>query len=125
MFLLFNHKLTESQKNDAEKSLKVTEFLYFPEELQKLWSQVPATLSKSEVGKFLIPIKEWILDNSEENSVALIQGDFGATFEMVEFCQTNKITPFHSTNRRVAKEVHDGDKVHVSHTFEHVIFREY
>jgi len=126
MFLIFNHQLTDKQIKDAKNSLKVEEFIYLSDDLQKLWSQIPATFSKDEVAKFLTPIKDWLeKNNEEEDNVALIQGDFGATCEMVAFCKKIDITPLHSTNKRVVKEVRDGDKVHISHTFEHIIFREY
>ena len=36
MFLLFSHTLTDKQKNDAELSLSIENFIYLPENLQKM-----------------------------------------------------------------------------------------
>jgi len=44
MFLLFSHKLTDTQIKDAIQNLKVTDFIYLPDNLQKLWSNVPSDL---------------------------------------------------------------------------------
>ena len=41
MFILFNHSLTEAQREDAEKKLGVTTFIVPPPELSAAWSQLP------------------------------------------------------------------------------------
>ncbi len=125
MLLLFSHKLTNNQKIDVEKNLNIYNFLYLPEDLQKIWSQVPAELTKEELQEFLKPIKNWIKEHYIKNDVVLAQGDFGATYIIVEFCKSVNIKTYYSTNRRVAQENHEGNKVHVSHIFEHVMFREF
>jgi len=125
MFLLFNHKLTDSQKQDAVNNLNVIKFIYLPDNLQAMWSQVPAELNTDELETFLQPIKNWLIENHSKDDIALIQGDFGATYKIVKFCNSLNIKAVHSTNQRVAKEIHDGNKVHVSHTFEHVRFRKF
>ncbi|EJF06356.1 hypothetical protein ThvES_00015670 [Thiovulum sp. ES] len=125
MLLIFSHKLTDNQKSDAQESLGVSEFLSLPEDLQKKWSQIPADLDKNELEKYLEPIKKWIFKNGKKNDLSLVSGDFGATYQIINFCKENSVKPYHSTNKRVAKEIFDGDKVHVSHTFQHVKFREF
>ena len=40
MFLLFSHKLTEIQREDAIKSLNIETFVSLPEKLQNYWSNV-------------------------------------------------------------------------------------
>ncbi len=37
MFLLFSHKLTQTQKDDAIKTLGIDEFVYLPENLQQVF----------------------------------------------------------------------------------------
>jgi hypothetical protein len=123
MILLFSHKLTESQKRDAVDSLGVKEFLNLPEELQKIWSQVPAELET--LSQFLKPIEKWLEEILKVGDYVLISGDFGATYNMIEFVKNRKGVAIYSTNRRVAEEIHDGDRVKVSHTFQHVRYRYY
>jgi hypothetical protein len=124
MFLLFSHKLTESQREDAIKTYNIGEFVNLPENFQNMWSQIPAEFSNDEVIKFIEPITKWLKETSSSQDVALVQGDYSATFYLAKFCREIEITPVSSTNKRVAKEITDGNKVHVSHTFEHIIYRE-
>ena len=58
LFLLFSHSLTEDQKQDAQDSLGVSEFVSLPAELQQMFSNVPPELE--ELDDFLDPIVDWI-----------------------------------------------------------------
>ena len=44
MYLLFSHKLTNEQIDDANTNLKVYDFVSLPETLQTLWSNIPPEL---------------------------------------------------------------------------------
>ena len=55
MFLLFSHSLTDEQKKDAIENLKVTKFISLPEQLQKLWSNIPPEIDS--LGEYLNDIK--------------------------------------------------------------------
>ena len=44
MFLLFSHSLTPSQIEDAKSNLGIEKFVYLPEDLQLLWSDIPSDL---------------------------------------------------------------------------------
>jgi len=123
MFLLFSHKLTSLQEEDAKKSLQVEEFVYLPPSLQKLWSNIPPNLSNLK--EYLEPIKKFIKDNAKEGDIVLIQGDFGGCYEMVNFVKSLNLKAVHSTTKRdVVEKIVDG-KVEKFSRFEHVIFREY
>ncbi len=56
MFLLFSHKLTQFQKDDALASWGISEFVELPSELQTLWSNIPAELKTLTI--YLEPLKE-------------------------------------------------------------------
>mgnify|MGYP000576647311 CR=1 FL=1 len=89
MFLLFSHKLTQTQKDDAIKTLGIDEFVYLPENLQILFSNIPSDLNNLD--EYLLPIKDFLKENSRFGDVVLIQGDFGAVYHMVNFSKNYKL----------------------------------
>jgi hypothetical protein len=122
MLLVFSHKLTQAQIQDAKDCLKVEEFVSLPEDLQKIWSNIdpilPPRLQLKE-------IEDWINNNATPDDYILIQGDFGATFYLVDVVKEKGLTAVYSTTERKVIEVHEGDEVHLKHTFKHIRFAEY
>ena len=55
-----NHTLIDSQILDAKSALKVTEIVNLPEDLKKIWSQVPANISTEQVKTHIKPILQWL-----------------------------------------------------------------
>ena len=107
LFLLFSHKLTEDQINDAKESLKADEFVYLPEILQKIWSNI-----NPEGGLDKIPLNkicEWLEKEAKKNDFVLIQGDFGATVYSVDFCFKNSLLPIYATTKRISEEIPKND----------------
>jgi hypothetical protein len=98
MLLLFSHSLTPEQKDDAKKTLSVEKFLSLPDDLQSLWSQVPPEGEINDTVHFFI---EWIKNHAEKSDFALIQGEFGMTFAIVDWCLREGIVPVYSTTGRV------------------------
>ncbi len=124
LFLLFSHKLTEDQIKDAKESLKADEFIYLPENLQKTWSNVKPSGNLDK--KSLYMICEWIEAQGGEGDFVLIQGDFGATFFMVDFCFKKGFEPIYATTKRVSKEIPKSDgTIERKQIFKHVGFRKY
>ena len=126
LFLLFSHSLTEEQKQDAQKSLGVTDFVKLPEDLQAIFSDVPPELET--LNEYLKPILEWIAEEANNlEDYILIQGDFGVTYYLVDYCKSaNLATPVYATTKRqsIDEEQADGSIV-TKRTFKHVMFREY
>ena len=124
LFLLFNHKLTDKQKNDAYSSLGIGNIVDMPDELKTLWRQVPSDLI--EIEQYIAPVQNWLASNSHPKDYTLIQGDFGACYIMIKFAFKNSLVPIYSTTARDAVEVHAKDgSVKLIHKFNHVIYREY
>ncbi|MEA1947029.1 MAG: CRISPR-associated protein Csx20 [Thermodesulfobacteriota bacterium] len=124
LFLIFNHRLTQIQKDDARASLGVGHIINLPTNLEKLWQQIPVDLSK--IDNYLAPIKKWLSEQSSMSDYVLIQGDFGATFIIVQFAFEKGLIPIYSTSRREAVEEHnDEGTVKLTHNFKHVMFRKY
>ncbi|TQV62997.1 MAG: hypothetical protein FNT15_05115 [Sulfurovum sp.] len=123
LHLLFNHKLTPEQENDAIKTLQVTDFIYLNDELQKIWSNVPS--NEPDLKNYLNEIINHIKENVTKDDVVLIQGDFGATYMMVDLVRSLDGKAVYATTKRSVVEVMDGDKVNKQSVFRHEIFREY
>ena len=123
LFLIFSHKLTNSQIEDAKKNLGVEKFISLPENLQKLWSNIPPDLKNLD--NYLEPLKEFLKQNAKDGDFVLIQGDFGGVYNLVNFSKEINLIPIHSTTRRDVSEKVVNGKVEKLSRFEHVMFRRY
>ena len=124
MFLLFSHNLTEDQVVEAQQKFKVEKFIEFPEDIRKLWANIPP---EGDINtESLKKIKIFIENNKSDRDYVLIQGDFGATYMMVNWCFDNNLIPIYATTKRVytSEETADGSIIN-KHTFKHVNFRLY
>lgn len=123
MLLIFSHELTPAQEKEAREKWGVSEFIPLPAELASKWSNVPPMLK--DLSDYLSDIFEWIDANTDCGDLALVQGDYGATLMVVEYCLANGLKPIYATTERVVKEGKEGDRVVTSREFQHVMFREY
>jgi hypothetical protein len=124
LFAIFNHTLTEAQVADARSRLGVKRIVSPPEELQALWRQVPADLEG--IDGYLAPLKDWLAGEARAGDYVLIQGDFGATWIMVNHAFQLGLVPVYSTTERQAEETITGDgAVRLVHHFQHRRFRRY
>ncbi len=123
MILLFSHSLSDAQKADARENYGIDIFIPLREDMQKLWSSIPA--QSEDISNHIQPIKAFVEEVSREGDVVLIQGDFGATYALVNYCQSLElVTLYATTKRNVVEKSIDGKMVKTS-VFEHVRFREY
>ena len=124
LLLLFNHTLTDVQKNAAREELSIAEVVLPPNELQQLWSTIPPEVP--DLRTTLQPIMAWVEAMGEKNDYILIQGDFGACYLLVEHSRQLRLLPIYSTTIRQASEelLADGS-IRMEHTFKHVCFRNY
>ncbi len=123
-YLIFNHKITRLQQEDARQSLGVSTIVDLPEELNPTWNQIPPDLE--EIGPWLDPIRNWLASSTKKGDYVLIQGDFGACHLMVKFATEMGLVPIYSTTKREALEEHGDDgSVKMTHRFEHHRFRRY
>lgn len=88
MLLVFSHKLTDEQIKDAKENLNIKKFISLPENLQNIWSNIPP--ERVNIDKELEKIKKWIKENSNSRDYVLVQGDFGSTYKIVEYCKKNQ-----------------------------------
>ena len=124
MLLLFNHVLSDEQRADACRSLGVEEFVCLPAELQALWSRIPPEVETLRA--YLQPVCRWVDGRGEPGDCLLVQGDFGATFLLVEHARRLQVVPVYATTyREVSEEVQEDGSLKVVHIFKHCRFREY
>ncbi len=124
LIVLFNHTLTPAQEADARASLGATRITGPPEGIRKIWSRVPP--EPEGIAGYLAPVFDWLAGAARPGDFVLVQGEFGATFQVVRFCFERGLVPVYSTTRRVAQEEHLADgSVAVRHVFSHVRFRRY
>ncbi|MCD6273904.1 MAG: hypothetical protein J7K30_13940 [Deltaproteobacteria bacterium] len=124
LYLIFNHKITCKQEQDARESLGVDKIIELPPALDTIWRQIPPDLGL--IKNYLKPVKDWLASHARKNDYLLIQGDFGACYIMANFAFKIGLIPIYSTTRREAVEEHDDDgTVKLTHHFRHRIFRKY
>ncbi len=124
LILLFSHTFTPEQISEAENKLKINEFINLPEKLQKMFSEIePAGELNLEI---LRSIADWLGKTAKNGDFVLIQGEFGATVYLVDFCFHNGLSPIYATSKRVYEEkINDDGAIERKHIFKHVNFRRY
>ncbi|CAM3953058.1 CRISPR-associated protein Csx20 [Arcobacter cloacae] len=123
MFLLFSHNLSEIQLNDAKSNLEVSEVVSLPNKLQDIWSNIPADIEN--LREYLLSIRNFLAENSQYGDVVLIQGDFGAVYQMVNFSKDLGLIPVYATTSREIEEFEENGKTIKKSIFEHIRFRGY
>jgi len=123
LFLVFSHSLTQKQKEDAIDSLKVDKFVSLPPEIQKIFSNIPP--QEKDISKYLTPIKDFLKEKSKKGDYALIQGDFGAVVDLVNFSKSIGVIPIYSTTKRESIEKIVNNRVIKQSIFKHILFRRY
>lgn len=120
---LLNHELTEKQRIELSNGYAVDEILVPPPALKTLWASIPTGESLSR--SIFSPIVHWLGDTSRSGDYLVIQGEFGATFFLIEYAFAQHLIPLHSVTKRIAQETRVAEIVYRSYVFEHIRFRRY
>lgn len=124
LYLLFSHSLTPDQVEDAGASLGVSQIVSLPADLQQRFSNVPPDLEALQ--EYLQPIQSWLTENAKQGDFALVQGDFGATYSLVNHCKQIGAVPIYATTERQSIDSKQADgSVVTQRVFKHKIFRKY
>lgn len=124
MYLVFSHQLTETQIEDAKKTLGVETFIYMPTNLQQVWSKIDPEVT--DIRPLVTKIITWLDNDCNKGDYVLVQGDYGAIYQIVNYCKNRDLKPIYSTTERKAKEViKDNNTVTLTHEVSHVMFRAY
>ncbi|MFA7090829.1 MAG: CRISPR-associated protein Csx20 [Arcobacteraceae bacterium] len=123
MFLFFSHELTNAQILDAKENWRVKEFISLPQELQEQWSNIPSGIEN--LTSYLTAHKQFLAQHTQFEDMVLIQGDFGAVYNIVNFAKELGLKPVYATTNRIIEEFEEEGKTIKKSIFEHVRFREY
>ena len=125
LLIISNHKLTNEQITDAHKSLNVDKIEYLPEKLKDKWGNINPEFSDDEVYLHIEPILHFIHKNVNIDDYVLVQGEFTASFSVVDTIFKLGAIPIVATTERVVKEVTQGDKVIKITEFKPIRYRPY
>jgi len=124
LFLLFSHSLTEEQQADATQNWNVTAFVALPTDLQARFSNIPADLPALD--EYLAPLRDWLLQQAQIQDLILIQGDFGAAYQLVNYAKEIALTPIYATTERQSIDTPQADgSIKTERVFRHKMFRKY
>ncbi|QXP70765.1 hypothetical protein H0I29_01320 [Polaribacter sp. R2A056_3_33] len=124
VFVLFSHNLLEDQVIELKSTYKVTDIVRLPLELQNLWGNIPP--EPKDILEIIEPIKKWLKAEASVNDLVIVQGDFGVTFNIINWCLEQDFIPIYATSKRVHKEEYLPDgTIKISKNFKHVQFRKY
>ena len=121
--VLMSHDMSKEQKLDAQNYLDISNIIEAPKDIKSIWANINpvGSLDKSELSK----ITNWIEQNSNTDDYILIQGEFGATFYIVDYCFKKGLIPVYATTKRRVTETREGDKVITNRIFVHEGYRKY
>ncbi len=122
LYTVFSHTLSSEQFTDAQERFGVSEVVVFSDTLLKIWSNIPA--DKESIKPYLVPLWEHLKDVTKDDYV-LVQGDFGATYIVVEWVKSQGATAIYATTERnTVEKMLDGKSIKTS-VFSHVRYRRY
>ena len=114
LILLFSHQLTPQQLKDAKETLQCNKIIYLTDELLYKWQNITP---ETDIQIF----KDFLIENAKIGDYVLIQGEWGTTYNMVNFAKEKNMIPIYSsTARKVIEEKSGSDnKVIKTSIFEH------
>lgn len=120
LILLFSHQLTPQQLKDAKETLQCNKIIYLTDELLYKWQNITP---ETDIQIF----RDFLVENAKVGDYVLIQGEWGTTYNMVNFAKEKNMIPIYSsTARKVIEEKSGSDnKVIKTSIFEHRGFYRY
>lgn len=123
VLILTNHQTDSEQILDLRKNWSVECVIYPPADLKTLWGSVPP--ERESVDDFVFPVLSWLNSVYSPGDLVWVQGEWGATVSVLNWCKTYDCRAIYSTTKRVATEVKNLNGVFLTHVFKHVRFRLY
>jgi len=120
MFVLINHDLTQEQKSQALKVFGVEDIINIADDA---WSNISP--SDENILYVLNRYKKELMLEAEAGDILLVQGDFGATYNMINFAKNIGLKTIYATTKRVVQELIIDGKSVTRREFKHEKFREY
>lgn len=123
MLVIFNHEiLSNEQANYAKSKMNVDEINYLTNNLKSIWKQIDPHTEKID----LTEIENFILNHTHSKDFVLIQGEFGASYKIINFCfQHNRIPVYATTERKSEESINKEGNIEKRSIFKFVRFRMY
>lgn len=122
LLLLFSHKLNEEQIVELKTNFNIKTIISLNEEYQKIWSNVDINDKYEEN---LEKIKKYTISTLSHLDYVIIQGEWGYTYKMVNFCKENGLIPIYSFSKRNATEIERDGFIKKISLFKHIKFIKY
>nr|WP_241634523.1 CRISPR-associated protein Csx20 [Fusobacterium gastrosuis] len=116
--LLFSHTLTEAQEEELKKDWLCNKIIYIPSNLKNKWANIN---EESNLDEF----KNFLKAKLNKDDYVLIQGEWGATYQMINFSKENSYIPIYSSTARSVEEYKEGDSIIKKSIFLHRGFKKY
>ncbi|MCC3867936.1 CRISPR-associated protein Csx20 [Terrisporobacter mayombei] len=123
LIVLMSHDITDFQIEDAYKTFNINRIVEADTNIKEIWANINPK-SSLDLTKLDLVIN-WIEKVSNKNDFILVQGEFGATFYIVDYCFKKDLIPVYSTSKRQVLEHKDGEKIITNRIFSHQGFRKY
>jgi hypothetical protein len=123
MAVLLNHTMNNEQILQAQTELGVDSFVLPRENVTKKWSDADPCADLAHLGIEIIT--EWLSSETSRGDYILVQGDYGLTFAVVDWCLRKGLIPVHATTQQCVMESMERDTKVVKREFRHVKFRKY
>lgn len=123
LIVLMSHEMTKYQREDAYKSFKIDSIIEANKNIKDIWANINP-ISSLDLTKLDIVI-DWIKEVSNKDDYILVQGEFGATFYIVDYCFKNNLIPIYATSKRQVSEHKECEKIITNRIFSHISFRKY
>jgi hypothetical protein len=120
LFVLMNHDILQSQIDEAKNILGVDEIITLSDDA---WSNIDP--NKEKIASDMLSYKQRLHQEANSGDFLLVQGDFGATYNMVCFAYEHKLIPIYATTLRRSTEKLVDNKIITTREFVHARFRQY
>lgn len=123
--VILSHKLLNNQVEELKLKWNVESIIYMPADIQQKWSNINPEIEFYDEDGLTSQIKKFISENTNENDLVIVQGEWGMTFTVVNMCFNLNRIPIYATTKRINKETINDGQVTVKKIFSHVRFRQY
>ena len=118
------HPLSLEQEKEIHSRFQPKEILQLPENLKSTWMNIPPYGPWDS--EWIEEILKWIKSQICPSDIAIIQGEYGATFFLVKWLkQKGNAVYYATTERKVIETKHNDGTIETKRVFRHVYFREY
>lgn len=104
VYLVFSHTLTAAQREELLRA-GISDAIALPEELQFQWSHVPAGQGAAIAAR----VAAYLDRNAKAGDWVLVQGAFGASFALADYCLQVGLVPVYAETERISSEVLGAD----------------